>query len=360
MSMHSDGAFERKFAELLGLSPSGLESIWPNIDSNGTLDLNKIELNHTENLAVMANKAVIMPIKDAVRKEGLKQIYNSLRPSIDARTQGKHIAIISNDFFGNSITEKELSILSGAVVIDGQLLPVIPAWLTSRGQPIDFGPQTESFEHSSSCAAIVTTKDKQNVRCGIIASEHTHRQLKLQLKKACTNVGLWQGANGHGFVNLLYAKSGLFGLIGWSIDQANQKIESRSIHSCIGFSSIDTSSYPHISGVAIIDPNPNSISQGKNTAFYEIAFEASFDSVWEIEGLDREVLQMIAITKTSTFGYQSIQPNQLTKVESWIANAKPGSYLHTRAIYQADGNSELTAQKLLTEHQKDEFDKLLE
>jgi hypothetical protein len=352
--MHSDDGLQRKFDQLFRNITDSNDLQHDLIDQNGT-----IELSPSQNLASRANQAVLMPLKEALRKDGLKQVTKPSKPSIQTSTHGKHLAIISSDFFADSLTDQQTSILASAVIIDGQLLPLIPAWLTSNGLPKDFGPQSPSFEQSTSCAAVVTFQRKNDSRCGIIASEKTHSQLRTHLKKACTNVGLWQGANGHGFVDLLHTKSGLFALIGWSINQANQKFESRSNHICIGFSSLDTSNYPMISGVAIIDPHPDKVHTSNNVGFYEVAFEAKFNSNWEISGLDNELLKMIEVADTKTFGFQSIKPSELTKIGSWVANAKPGSYLHTRAVYQANGDSEVTAQRLLAEHQKDTFGKLL-
>ena len=327
METHS----EEQFRALLGMAPSSL--------SPGGLDhlpSLKMEVPVAANPFHRVNQGALLPIDTYFQAAGLRAVELSPQDTCATYSQGKHIAAVSSQRYASDRDTRHVEVFSAICVIDERIYPLLPLQVTASGNPVDFGRRTESFEFPFDSAALVIDTDRSSTTCAIVASSETTRLLKKQLRRAADNVGLWEGANGAALLTTLAERSALMGLTAWHIDRQNQSVGTRSHDSCVGFSAFNASDLPYLFGRAVIA----SESATQPTGLYEISFECRYTVLTSLPGFGESPLEMVSMTDMECRDINTFSPLTLNTA---VADAKPGSYLHSRAMRFSRGDSSRVA-----------------
>jgi hypothetical protein len=304
------------------------------------------------------NQGATIPLDDYLMDAGFVPTPLPPEQQCTSRSQGKFIASVVRQQYRSSLQKRVVDVFSSSCAIDERFYPMLPTCMSDDGQPIELSKQVENFEYTHDASAILIDSHDNSVHCHILASATTFQCLQQNLKKASDNVGIWQGAKGAGFFSLLSSRSSLLGVTGWYIDHENQQKPERKQDFCIGFSAINASDFPYIFGRAVIAThNTPHMCVTPYNALYEVSFETHFHRFASLPGLSEEAVDIMGINAIMTHDLRPFDP---LAVEGWVAAVHPKSYLHARAMKDANGNSDTTARRVRFAWLEQQAERMLE
>jgi hypothetical protein len=339
---------EEAFSRLMGLAPKAPVDI-----SNSSLtEITKHPLHRI-------NQAATIPLDDYLKESGFTAIPLPPEQQCTSRSQGKFIASVIRQQYRSPFLNRVIDVFSASCAIDERFYPMLPTCLSEDGQPVELSKQVENFEYTHDASAVLIDTRNNSVHCHVLASATTYQCLQQNLKKASDTVGIWQGAKGAGFFSLLSSRSSLLGVTGWYIDHENQQKPERKQDYCIGFSAINASDFPYVFGRAVIATNNagHSVCTTSKNALYEVSFETHFHRFATLPSLSEEAVDIIGIDSMTTHDLRPFNP---LAVESWVAAVHPQSYLHARAMKDANGNSDTTARRVRFAWLEQQAERMLE